>query len=117
MVARRISAKDALKSDLPPAKTPEARENQLINAAFDLAEQRLLAGTATSQEVVHFLRLGSSREKLEQARLANENRLTDAKIENLAAMGRVEALYEGAIEAMRAYSGQEPLNLAEDYDD
>jgi len=51
---------------LPPAKTPEARENQLVAMAVDLAEQQLLDGTATSQVITHFLKLGSTKEKIEK---------------------------------------------------
>lgn len=117
MVARRVSASAAQQTPMRPAKTPEERENQLVNAAFDLVERRLTEGTASAQETTHFLKLGSSRERLEQERLRHENKLTEAKIENLAAAGRIEALYEGAIQAMRAYSGQEPLDTGDDFED
>ena len=63
-----------------PALTPEAREGQLIALATDLVEQRLRDGTATSQEVVHFLRLGSMRERLEREKLENENILLGAGV-------------------------------------
>lgn len=95
-----------------PAQTPEGRENQLIALAVDLAEKRLRDGTATSQEVTHFLKLGSTRERLEQQRLEHENKLTQAKIESLESQQRREELYEEALLAMRTYSGQN-----EDYDD
>ena len=41
-----------------PALSPEARENQLIDLAVNLAEQQLLDGTASSQVITHFLKLG-----------------------------------------------------------
>jgi len=102
---------------LRPATTPEGRESQLIAAAFDLVEKRILEGTATSQEVTHFLKLGSSREKLEQQRIAYENQLTETKIEALESQKRVEELYRSALDAMRLYSGQEPANRDDPYDD
>lgn len=102
---------------LRPATTPEGRENQLISLAMDLAEQRLREGTATSQEVTHFLKLGSSREKLEQMRLENENKLTDVKIAAYENQAKTEELYRDALNAMRSYAGQEPLELERDYDD
>lgn len=90
-----------------PALTPEAREGQLIALATDLVEQRLRDGTATSQEVVHFLRLGSMRERLERERLENENILLRAKTEAIESQARIEELYKGAIAAMKRYSGND----------
>ena len=98
-----------------PAMTPEAREGQLIALATDLVEQRLRDGTATSQEVVHFLRLGSMRERLERERLENENILLRAKTEAIESQARIEELYNGAIAAMKRYSGN--CDEAEDEDD
>lgn len=93
------------------ARTPEAREQQLIAAAYDLAERRIREGTASAQEVTTFLKLGSSRERLEQERLSHENELLIAKKEAMASAARVEELYLGALNAMRSYQGQEPLEL------
>lgn len=90
-----------------PALTPEARENQLIALAVDLVEQRLLDGTASSQETTHFLKLGSMKNRLEMEKLQEENRLLKARTEALQSAKRVEELYSEAIKAMRRYSGQE----------
>lgn len=98
-----------------PALTPEAREGQLIALATDLVEQRLRDGSATSQEVVHFLRLGSMRERLERERLESENILLRAKTEALESQAKVEELYANAIKAMQRYSGN--YNDDEDEDD
>jgi len=102
-----------------PATTPEGREAQLISMAYDLVERRIQEGTATSQEVTHFLKLGSSREKLEQERLQHDNMLTQAKMEQLASQARVEELYKNALDAMRTYSGHEPMEpedeISEEY--
>lgn len=88
-----------------PALTPEARENQLISLAVDLVEQRLIDGTASSQETTHFLKLGSSRALLEKTKLEEENKLLRAKTECLQSQKRVEELYSEALNAMRRYSG------------
>ena len=88
-----------------PALTPEARENQLIALAIDLVEQRLIDGTASSQETTHFLKLASSKAKLEKERLELENELTKAKTKSIQQSDRLEALYIDAIDAMRRYSG------------
>lgn len=89
----------------PPATTLEGRENQLIGLAVDLAEQQLSQGTASAQVVVHFLKLATTRERLEQEKLRRENLLLEAKSESMASGKRVEELYEGAIQAMRSYKG------------
>lgn len=90
----------------PPVLTPEARENQLISLAMDLVEQRLRDGTASSQETVHFLKLGSSKEKLEQQILAEQKKLVVAKTSAIESQERIDELYANAIKAMRTYSGQ-----------
>lgn len=100
-----------------PATTPEVRENQLIAAAYDLAEKQIREGTASSQVITHFVKLGSSREKLEEERLAMENEFLGAKIEAMKSAQRVEELYGQALAAMRSYSGQPPLELEMDLDD
>lgn len=89
-----------------PALTPEAREGQLISRAIDLAEKQLMDGTASSQVITHFLKLGSMREKLERERLEEENRLLKAKTKALANAEEIKVLYEEALKSMRRYSGQ-----------
>lgn len=105
------------KSRRPPATTPEARENQLISLAVELAEKQLSEGTASAQVISHYLKLGSSREILEQERLARENELLTAKVEAMASSKRMEELYGKAIDAMRSYEGREPIETADDYYD
>ena len=89
-----------------PALSPEARENQLISLAVDLAEKQLQEGTASSQVITHYLKLGSTKERLEKEKLEEENKLLRAKTENLQSQKRVEELYSEAIKAMRNYAGQ-----------
>ena len=99
-----------------PATTPEARENQLSSLAYDLAEEQIRAGHASSQVITHFLKAGSSREKLEQERIAHENELLQVKREQIEAQARVEELYLEALNAMKSYSGNE-LEPPDDDDD
>lgn len=89
-----------------PALSPEARENQLISLAVDLVEQRLLDGTASSQETTHFLKLGSSKYKLEQEKMIEENKLIRAKTENIQSQKRTDEMFAAAVDAMKRYSGQ-----------
>lgn len=88
-----------------PALTPEARENQMISLAVDLAEKQLMEGTASSQVITHYLKLGSTKERLEKEKLEEENKLLKAKTEALQSAKRVEELYSDAIAAMKRYSG------------
>lgn len=89
-----------------PALTPEARENQLIGLAVDLAEKQLLDGTASSQVIAHFLKLGSTKAQIEKEILHEEKKLITAKTEALQAEKRIESLYKDAITAMKKYQGQ-----------
>lgn len=91
-----------------PATTPEGRENEMVSLATDLAEEQIRNGTASSQVITHFLKLGSTRERLEQARIEGETELQKAKIEAIESHKRVEELYVDAIGAMRAYAGETP---------
>lgn len=87
------------------AATTEARENQLIAMAVDLAEQQLADGTASSQIITHFLKLGTMKEQLELEKLEAEIQLSKAKIEALESSKRIEELYADAIRVMREYQG------------
>lgn len=102
-------AKTKLKQDSAvlqrPALTPEQRELQMIAKAVALAEQQLDDGTASSQIITHYLKLGSSRERLERERLEEENKLLRAKTEAIQSGKSIESLYAEAISAMQEYKG------------
>ena len=102
-----IMSNDGLNnSKMAPALTPEARENQLIYLATELAEQQLRDGTASSQVITHFLKLGTTREKIEKEILEKQKELVEAKTKALKTAEATEELYTNAINAMRLYSGQ-----------
>ena len=90
----------------PPVTSDEAREQQLVALAFDLVEQRLRDGTASAQETVHFLKLGSSKEKLERQIKEEEKKLVVAKTSALEAEKDLKVLTEEAIKAIKVYNGQ-----------
>lgn len=94
-----------------PALTPEARENQMISLAVDLAEKQLIEGTASSQVITHYLKLGTMKHKAEMEKLERENELLKAKTESLQSEKRVEELCEDALKAMKSYRG---LGMGED---
>ena len=88
-----------------PALTPEARENQMISLAMDLAEQQLRDGTASSQLITEFVKRGSTKARIEKEMLEKQKELMAAKTEALQSAKRIEELYTDAISAMRKYSG------------
>lgn len=103
----KVRSKGASSRELAPALSPEARENQLIYLATDLAEQQLRDGTASSQVITHYLKLGSMREKLERERLEEENKLLRAKTKALEDAADMKVLYEDAIKSMQRYQGRD----------
>lgn len=91
---------------LPRARTPEAREAQLAAMAYDLAEKQFTEGTASSQVIVHFLKVGSTREKVELQKQKQETLLVEAKVKDLQNVEELKKLYVEAMDAMRGYAGQ-----------
>ncbi len=102
----------AVKSSGAPTKmrsasTPEAREKQLISLAVDLAEKQLREGTASSQVIAHFLKLGSTKAQIEKELLEKQRDLAEAKADSIKSGQHMEELYLKAVNAMKSYSGQE----------
>lgn len=97
------------------ARSAEARESQLISMAYDLVEQRLRDGSATSQETTHFLKAGSLRNRLELEKMKQENEMIKARTESLKSTERIEELYSNALSAMKEYSGSLDEEDPDDY--
>ena len=102
-MARKKSAEEIPNSR--PATSPKDQEDELINLAVKLAEQQLRDGTASTQVIVHYLKLGSTRGMLEQEMLENKTKLVKAQTESIQASKKNEELYENALKAMSLYSG------------
>lgn len=102
---KRMSSQSRSEDRIRPALTPESRENQLIALSVDLAEKQLREGTASSQVITHFLKLGSTKNQLELEKIRHENALLEAKTQSIQSAKRVEELYENALNAMKDYSG------------
>lgn len=100
-----------------PAITPEARENQLISLAVDLAEQQLREGTASSQVITHYLKLGSMRERLEREKLEEENKLLRARTKAIEDCEASKVRYELVIKALRDYNGLGNIGSQDDTDE
>lgn len=90
---------------LRPSLNPDDREQQIANAAMNLAEQQILDGTASSQVITHFLKVASQRERMEIERLREENNLLKAKSEALKAAQDIKELYADAIKVFKGYQG------------
>lgn len=88
-----------------PALSPEARENQMISLAVDCAEKQLMDGTASPSVIVHYLKLGSTKDRIEKERLEKEVELLTAKTEALQSQKQIQELYADALSAMRSYQG------------
>lgn len=89
---------------LRPALTVEARENQLISLAVDLAEQQLRDGTASSQVITHYLKLGSTKEKIEKEILKEQKELIKARTKSYQSVDEIKQIYNDAIKAMKEYN-------------
>lgn len=110
-----INQEDVKKRRRPPATSIEARENQLIALAVDVAEKQLLKGTASAQVITHYLKLGSTKERLEKEIMEKQKELLQAKTESIHSAKKVEELYKNALDAMRTYSGQDTRGDDEDF--
>lgn len=98
-----------------PGLTPEAEENQIIAMAYQEVKRRIADGTASSQELTHFLKMGSSKARLENERLIEENKLLRAKTKALESAEDMKELYAEAIKAMASYQGHGDIEDDEDY--
>ncbi len=102
----------------PPAKTIEGRNDQLIEAAFHLVEQRIHQGTASAQETVHFLKMGHPQQRLVEEKLMQENIVLQARVKEMEGRTSGEEMYKRALDAFRGYSGQVPVDPeAEEYEE
>ena len=99
-----------------PGMSVEDRENQLISLAVDLAEKQLAEGTASSQVITHYLKLGSTKERIEKEILEKQKELIQAKTDALQSAKRVEELYANALTAMRMYHGDDVSEPEDDED-
>lgn len=111
------NARSGTKSKAHADRSPEARENRLISMAMDLAEERMRNGTATAQEVTHFLKLGSVKSRVEIEKLELEKKLVEAKTENIKAQKEMTAMFSNAVAAMKKYTGNMDDEEEEDYED
>lgn len=99
-----------------PARSPEERETQMCALAYDLVEKRLREGTATSQETTFFLKLGSTKERIEREMMKEQQKLLEAKTEAIQAAKKSEEAYEKVLNVLRMYNGAD-VEEDESYDE
>lgn len=110
--SKQVSRKKAA----PPARSIEAREDQLISLAIDMAEEQLTNRTASPLVLSHYLKLATVRAQLEKEKLENENKLLQAKTDSLQSQKKMEEMYRDALNAMREYSGNSSTEYEIDQD-
>lgn len=99
-----------------PATTPSRREQQLIAATVDLAEQQIADGTVSAQVMSHYLKMGSTREALEQEMMKERMLLMQQQRENLATAARIEGLIEDAVNHMKFYQTGDRSQIEQHHD-
>ena len=114
-MAKGVTNSSKPKRKIRPATTPEGREAQMIALAVDLAEQQLIDGTASSQVITHFLKLGTTKAELEKEKLKRENKVLEAKAKAYQSGEEIKTLYDNAIKAMRDYAGQGDQDEYDEY--
>ena len=102
----KVASSSGSSRKMRPALSPEARENQMISLAMDLAEKQLMDGNASSQLITEFVKRGSTKARIEQEILEEQKQLIEAKTQSLQSAKNIEELYVKALEAMKNYSGR-----------
>lgn len=98
-----------------PARTPEARENQLINLAVEETERRLRNGTASSQIITVLLKLATTKAQLELEKLRSDISLQRAKEQEIEDKASNSDLYAQALAAFKSYKGD--ISDIDEYDE
>lgn len=114
MAKVKVTSSSSTPKKMRPPLTPEAEENQMVSLAVDLARKQLQEGTASSQVIVHYLKLGTTLAKLEVEKQKADLELTKAKAKSIENSGTSEKIYEEALKAFRGYSGQGVVREDED---
>lgn len=86
----------------------------MISMAVDLAEKKLMDGTASSQLISHYLKLATTREQLEKEKLRKEILQLEAKTQAIQSTARLEELFLKATNAMKAYGSSINSDDSED---
>lgn len=107
---KKAAPNDRGKQKRSRSRTPKGKENYLISLAIEMVEEQLLNGTASSQVLTHFLKLATTKEKLENEKLRSDLRVAEAKIKAIQSADEIKELYNKALQAMNRYSGGEEID-------
>lgn len=99
--------------EFPPAQTLEQKEEQMVLLAMERAEEEIRKGTASSQVLTHYLKIGSTKERLEKQILGEQKKLIIAKTDQIESQKKVEELFSNAIAAFTRYSPSEDDDIVE----
>lgn len=92
---------------LMPSRTLDESEMRCVADATRLAEQKLADGTASNQIIMHYLKLGSEKSRLEVEKIKYETELVRAKTEQVKSQQRTEEMFANAMKMLKVYSGEE----------
>jgi hypothetical protein len=99
------------KKQMSPPTTDDAMENKLVALALDQARVQLQEGTASSQIITHFLKLGSLRHSIELEKLELENRLLEEKILAEQTGQQINEMMAEVMAALKSYTYVPPGEL------
>ena len=112
MIITKSSERDKKIKKIAPALTDDAEEKQIVALARKVSLERLQNGTATAQEILYWLKAGSSEQRTEQEIKEEQKKLLVAKTKALSDAESSAKAYTDAVKAMQAYQG-----IDEDGDD
>lgn len=104
-----------VKSRRSPTMSVEGNDNRLISLANKCAEKQLRDGTASSQIICHYLKLGSEKERLSIEKERAELELLRAKTKAIQSGEERDAMFAKALRAFSSYRGE--TDLGEDDED
>lgn len=108
MVIRKASEKSSKTNhNLSPALTDDAEELQMISLARQLSMERMKSGTASAQEIVYWLKMGSSEKRIEKEILEEQKKLVKAKTKAINDAEVTAKAYQDAVAALKTYQGIE----------
>lgn len=105
------------KSRKSPAMSKEGHDNRMISLANKCAEEQLRKGTASSQIICHYLKMGSEKERLAIEREKAELDLLKAKTKSIESADRMNEMFTQALKVFSSYRGEDDDGYGEDGED
>lgn len=86
-------------------RNPEKRESEVVQAAYELALERIKSGKASDALLTYLMKQEGKTASASRARMAAQTNLYDIKADAVIQDSRSAELFEEAIKAMRVYNG------------